>query len=49
MKVKKGDNLSELLRDAFSLKTVVLIECPIDYSVNYEMFSKELANIVCEL
>jgi acetolactate synthase-1/2/3 large subunit len=49
MKVKKGDNLSDLLRDAFSLKTVVLIECPIDYSVNYEMFSKELANIVCEL
>jgi acetolactate synthase-1/2/3 large subunit len=49
MKVKKGDNLSELLRDAFSLKTVALIECPVDYSVNYEMFSKELANIVCEL
>jgi acetolactate synthase-1/2/3 large subunit len=49
MKVKEGDNLSELLRDAFSLKTVVLIECPVDYSVNYEMFSKELANIVCEL
>jgi acetolactate synthase-1/2/3 large subunit len=48
MKVKEGDNLSELLRKAFSLKTVVLIECPIDYSVNYEMFSKELANIVCE-
>jgi acetolactate synthase-1/2/3 large subunit len=48
MKVGEGDNLSELLRRAFSLKTVVLIECPIDYSANYETFSKELSNIVCE-
>ncbi len=49
MKVKKEDNLSDLLRKAFAMKTVVLIECPIDYSVNYETFSKELADIVCEL
>jgi acetolactate synthase-1/2/3 large subunit len=49
MRVREGDDLSELLRRAFSLNTVVLIECPIDYSVNYETFSKELANIVCEL
>jgi acetolactate synthase-1/2/3 large subunit len=48
MRVHEGDDLSELLRKAFSLKTIVLVECPIDYSVNYEMFSKELANIVCE-
>jgi len=48
MRVGEGDNLSELLRKAFSLKTVVLIECPIDYSANYETFSKELSNIVCE-
>jgi len=48
MKVKKGDDLSKLLRKAFSLKKPVLIECPIDYSVNYETFSKELANVVCE-
>ncbi|HYA89017.1 MAG TPA: acetolactate synthase large subunit [Nitrospirota bacterium] len=47
MKVNQGDNLADMLRKAFSLKTVVLIECPIDYSVNYEIFSKELANIVC--
>ena len=46
--MKEGDDLSELLRKAFALKTVVLIECPIDYSVNYETFSKELANILCE-
>ena len=49
MRVSKGDNLSEMLRKAFSLNTVVLIECPIDYSVNYETFSKELANIVCTM
>ena len=49
MKVKEGDSLSDLLRKAFAMKTVVLIECPIDYSLNYETFSKELANIVCEL
>jgi acetolactate synthase-1/2/3 large subunit len=48
MKVQEGDSLSELLRRAFSLKKVVLIECPIDYSVNYETFSKELASISCE-
>ncbi len=47
MRVSKGDNLSEMLRKALSLNTVVLIECPIDYSVNYETFSQELANIVC--
>jgi acetolactate synthase-1/2/3 large subunit len=47
MKAKEGDDLSELLRSAFSLKKPVLIECPIDYSVNYETFSCELANIAC--
>jgi acetolactate synthase-1/2/3 large subunit len=49
MRVKEGDSLPELLRKAFDLKTVVLIECPIDYSVNYETFSKELANMECDL
>ncbi len=49
MRVNKGDDLSGLLRKAFSLKTVVLVECPVDYSVNYETFSKELANIECGL
>jgi acetolactate synthase-1/2/3 large subunit len=48
IKVKKGDDLTRLLLNAFSLKKLVLIECPIDYSVNYETFSKELANIVCD-
>jgi len=47
MRVGKGDDLSQLLRKAFDLKRVVLIDCPIDYSANYETFSKELANFVC--
>jgi len=49
MKVREGDDLSKLLRKAFELNTVVLIECPIDYSANFETFSKELANIQCDL
>lgn len=49
MKVGKDDSLSEALRKAFSLDTVVLVECPIDYSVNYETFSRELSNIVCDI
>ncbi len=49
MKVGKDDSLSDMLRKAFSLDTVAVIECPIDYSVNYETFSKELSNIVCDI
>jgi acetolactate synthase-1/2/3 large subunit len=49
MKVGKNDSLSEMLRKAFSLDTVVIVECPIDYSVNYETFSRELSNIVCDI
>jgi acetolactate synthase-1/2/3 large subunit len=49
MKVNSGDDLSKLLRKAFAMKKLVIIECPIDYSPNYETFSKELSNIVCEI
>jgi len=48
MKVKDGDDLSQLLRKAFLLKKTVLIECPIDYSVNYETFSQELGDVGCD-
>ncbi|HIH75222.1 MAG TPA: acetolactate synthase large subunit [Methanosarcina sp.] len=48
MKVKEDDNLSEVLEKAFSLNETVVIECPIDYSVNYETFSIELGNLVCK-
>jgi acetolactate synthase-1/2/3 large subunit len=45
--VKKGDDLGKVLEQAFSLKQVAVIECPIDYSVNYETFSKEIEDLVC--
>jgi acetolactate synthase-1/2/3 large subunit len=49
MKVNNGDSLSGLLQTAFSQKVPVLIECPIDYSVNYETFSREIEHLVCEI
>jgi acetolactate synthase I/II/III large subunit len=49
MTVKNGDDLTEMLRRAFDLKKVVVIECPIDYSVNYETFSKEIESLTCEM
>jgi acetolactate synthase-1/2/3 large subunit len=45
--VKKGDDLGRVLKDAFSLRRVVVIECPVDYSVNYEAFSKEIEDFTC--
>ncbi|MHC1755059.1 MAG: acetolactate synthase large subunit [Methanosarcina sp.] len=42
------DDLTEVLEKAFSLNKTVVIECPIDYSVNYETFSIELGNLVCK-
>ncbi len=48
MKVEEGDDLSEVLEKAFSLNKPVVIECTIDYSVNYETFSIELGNLVCK-
>lgn len=49
MRVKKDDDLSEVLRLAFSLKKTVVIECPIDYSPNYETFSREIERSVCDM
>lgn len=49
IKVNRGDDLGSILKSAFALKKVVVIECPIDYSVNYELFSKELGSMVCEI
>ena len=49
MTVNKGDDLSDILKKAFSGKKPVVIECPIDYSVNYETFSKEIENVVCDI
>ena len=49
LKVNKGEDLRDVLKKAFSLNTVVIVECPVDYSINYEVFSKELSNLVCEI
>jgi len=48
-RVEEGDDLVEVLEKAFALNRVAVVECPIDYSVNYETFSIELGNLVCEL
>jgi acetolactate synthase-1/2/3 large subunit len=48
VKVREGDDLTKVLRDAFALKKLVVIECPVDYSVNFEMFSRELNDLTCE-
>jgi acetolactate synthase-1/2/3 large subunit len=48
VKVRKGDDLTEVLQDAFALKKVVVIECPVDYSANFEMFSRELSDLACD-
>jgi acetolactate synthase I/II/III large subunit len=49
MRVGRGDDLRELMGKAFSHKKPVLIECPIDYSPNYETFSREIERSVCDL
>ena len=49
IKVNRGDDLGSILKSAFALDKVVVIECPIDYSVNYDVFSKELSGMVCEI
>jgi acetolactate synthase-1/2/3 large subunit len=45
--VKKGDDLRDVLKKAFSLHKVTIVECPIDYSVNDETFSKEIKDLAC--
>jgi acetolactate synthase-1/2/3 large subunit len=47
-RIKENDELEEVLEKAFTLNKVAVIECPIDYSVNYETFSIELGNLVCK-
>jgi acetolactate synthase-1/2/3 large subunit len=49
IKVGRGDDLGEILKKAFELRKVTVIECPVDYSVNYEAFSKEIEDFVCEM
>lgn len=42
MKVDKVEDLKSKLEEAFKQDKPVIIECPIDYSENYEVWNKEL-------
>ena len=48
LRVEERDDLSEVLREAFALGRPAVVECPVDYSVNYATFSEELADLQCE-
>lgn len=48
IRIKEDDDLAEVLERAFALNKVAVIECPIDYSVNYETFSIELGKLKCK-
>lgn len=49
LKVRKGDNVKDIIEKALSMNEFVVIECEVDYSANYEVFSAELSNLVCEI
>ena len=49
MRVERGQNLAWVLAQAFQSGKVTLVECPIDYMVNYDVFSLELGRIVCPI
>lgn len=48
IRIKEDDDLAEVIENAFALNKVAVIECPIDYSVNYETFSIELGKLTCK-
>jgi len=47
LRVERGQNLTRILAQAFQSNEVTLVECPIDYLVNYDVFSLELGHLVC--
>ena len=49
MRVERGQSLTQTLAQAFQFNQVALVECPIDYSVNYDVFSIELGRLVCAI
>lgn len=48
IRIKEDDDLAEVIENTFALNKVAVIECPIDYSVNYETFSIELGKLTCK-
>ena len=48
-RVEAADQLLPTLEEAFERKGPVLMECPIDYSENIEVWGKELDQLVCDV
>ncbi len=48
IRVKKGDNLQEVLTEAFKIDKPVVIDCPVDYSENVKL-TKRLGALVCPI
>ncbi len=48
IRVKKGDDLQEVLTEAFKIDKPVVIDCPVDYSENVKL-TKRLGALVCPI
>lgn len=48
MRVKEGDDLSEILSEALSSDLPVVIDCPVDYSENMKL-TQRLGKLVCPI
>ncbi|MHC4181751.1 MAG: thiamine pyrophosphate-dependent enzyme, partial [Planctomycetota bacterium] len=48
-KINSADELLPTLKKAFREKGPVIVECPIDYSENKEVFSGELEELSCPI
>ncbi|MFA6106477.1 MAG: acetolactate synthase large subunit [Patescibacteria group bacterium] len=49
MKVTKAGEFDGLLREALLSNKLTVIDVPVDYSLNFEVFSEELGNLVCDI
>ena len=47
-RISKGDDLADVIRRAMQEKTVVVIDCPVDYSVNME-FTENMGKLICPI
>ncbi|MEK7083948.1 MAG: thiamine pyrophosphate-dependent enzyme, partial [Patescibacteria group bacterium] len=49
LRVESADDLIPKLKTAFASGRPAIVECPIDYSQNYEVLNKELSNVTCDI
>lgn len=47
-RISASDDLAEVIRQAVEEKTVVVIDCPVDYSVNME-FTENMGKLICPI